>query len=239
MRIFSIGMGIMFFLTGWIALAEPTLPLIQKSPDITLVSANFSGSHLYFQDGKMWIDSSSNAVPCSIDQQDRRGKIFNCTSQLEAMVQMPVWMPIRFKKAQQFSCQVLNLITVSRADALNAAEWIGFFYRPNSVFAGADFGNEKKEWVVTKKSLKVVGESKMLNALNGVIEKGIMHQFTGLAGCWEGDASLTTTWQTVFQPYMAFDDERARKIWKNVDMGGEYRVSLDSRGLDRSSEVLR
>lgn len=221
------------------ALAEPVLPLEQPSPDMTIVKATVENTSVTFEKGKMWI--GDREITCSVDREDSMDKVYNCTEQLQNTLQKPVWMPITFRNSNFFKCQVLNVMTVSRRLALDAANFIGFWYRPNTPFSKTVLNHRNKvmEWMVPTKDLKTMGETKMINALNGAVEDGVLHEWSGLVGCWEGTAELTLRWQVEVRPYMGFLDERARKLYKNYDMTGPYRVSLQTGGFDRSKDVLR
>ncbi len=119
-----------------------------------------------------------------------------------------------------FNCSVLEVITLSRADALPFARGLGFYYDREVNFFGTD-------------ELQPVG-----NVVLESGEAGVMHRFAGLTNCWSGSVSSSMSSVTEFKPFMLFEDGGA--CWLNWDKAPHnHRVTPRHRFFDRSSELIR
>ena len=169
----------------------------------------------------------------------------DCTSQLERMTGLPflttaVFDNVRYVSttyeedaptehagetvsryyAESFNCNILEIVTVSRSDALPWADGIGFYYSGQVAYFPIE-------------NMYPIGEVTLANG-----EPGTLHSFGALSLCWAGSMSSSSATVNEFKPFLLFGDESA--CYFNWDAVPEnYRISVHTRSFDRSGELLR
>ncbi len=169
----------------------------------------------------------------------------DCTSQLERMTGLPFLTEAVFDNvfyvsttydddaptehagetihryySEGFNCSILEIVTVSRSDALPYADGIGFYYSGQVAYFPIE-------------NMYPIGEVTLANG-----EPGTLHRFGALALCWAGSMSSSAAGVSEFKPFMLFGDESTCYFnWDSVPEN--YRISVHTRSFDRSGELLR
>jgi hypothetical protein len=122
--------------------------------------------------------------------------------------------------SESFNCQVVEIVTASRAKALPFASALGMY-----------FGSRLS--LIPAKGLDAAGTVTLANG-----EEGTLHRFTGLGLCWSGSMSGSARQVEQFKPFMLFEDGGA--CWANWDQVPEnYRISVQTQAFDRAGEILK
>lgn len=123
-----------------------------------------------------------------------------------------------------FFCHLLEVVTVSRAEALKHSEGIGFYYQ----------GWNERGRFIPRERLVELGTVRLKSG-----ETGVLHRFTGLANCWLGSAAKSTTAEYSFKPFMAFRTLDGKTRYRNWEKAENATISVERDHLDRTARLVR
>jgi hypothetical protein len=187
----------------------------QDSPDVTVLKAEAID-----EVRPTHFDASKCTDPGSFDM--------DCTAEIEGRIGAPALHEVRAPAGEVFSsffCRLLEVTTVSKNGAVAGADGIGFYYRGNGI-EGFRF--------VPRSKLKKIGEVTLKNG-----EAATLHQFIGLANCWQGTISSSFAARYRFKPFMQFTAGDTGHVYRNWDEADDYVISASHDRFDRSAELLR
>ncbi len=123
--------------------------------------------------------------------------------------------------AEGMNCSVLEIRTVSRADALPHAVGMGFYM--DGAFTYFDL-----------RDVHPAGEVTLANG-----ERGVIHEFGATTLCWAGSISSSMR-DHEFKPFLRFDAEDTDTCYFNWDrVESNYVISSWTREFDRAHELLQ
>ena len=153
----------------------------------------------------------------------------DCTAAVEQAVGAPAFHRVVLASGQNvMGCALLRVTTASKNAALATASGIGFWS------AQATDGNQSAEdsgRFVPKTAFRLTGAAMLRNG-----EPATLHEFVGVTNCSLGEDSSMAR---LFKPYMQFEAAANATIFRNWDLGGNYRISRTITAFDRSADVLR
>jgi hypothetical protein len=153
----------------------------------------------------------------------------DCTDALAQVAQAPSFHRVVLGVSSGISgCALVRVTTASKDTGLTNSSGIGFW---STLAAGGNQAAENSGHFVAKSQLKAVGTATLLNGAAATL-----HEFVGIANCAVGSSDSLSR---LFKPYMQFEGAADGKIYRNWDLGSNYRIGRDVAQFDRSADVLR
>ena len=125
-------------------------------------------------------------------------------------------------------CALLRTTVASKDDGLRDATGIGFW--STQALAGDQAAGDMGRFV-PRSSLVSVG--------SGTLKSGAaatLFEFVAVVNCKAGDAGAR---ETLFKPYMQFENAGDGRIYRNWDLAENYRITDQVTNFDRTGDVLQ
>jgi hypothetical protein len=173
--------------------------------------------------------SASATEPMSLDTascQPAASGAVDCTLALAQKFGAPGFHQVIVSSGYNFAgCMLLRVTTASKVSGLSDASGIGWYA------ADATPGSQAMSSgrFITKADLKPPRAATLKSGAPAALQ-----DFVGIANCSADTVSLDKT----FKPYMQFDNSTDGRIYRNWDVGGNYRISRAASQLDRGADVL-